>query len=214
MAYSALKWIHGFLPCQHNPLDSALCRNLLEAGKRQRTHPITKKEPVSVDLVADIVRSYAHQSATLKDMRFATMCVLSFAGLFRSKEVLNIIGHTVSWFDDHILISIPQSKTVVYRMGQDVFIARSYSATCPGTILARYLEKANIQSSDNFIFRNVVYLNSLNTYILGKTPLSYSTFRQEFKNCLKKLGRNEKIYGLHSFRAGGATHHCQEFCKS
>lgn len=85
-AYSALKWIHGFLPCQHNPLDSALCRNLLEAGKRQRTHPIiTKKEPVSVDLVADIVRSYAHQSATLKDMRFATMCVLSFAGLFRSK---------------------------------------------------------------------------------------------------------------------------------
>ena len=33
----------------------------------------------------------------------------------------------------------------------------------------------------------------------------YSTFRENFKECLKGLGYDEKLYGLHSFRAGVAT---------
>ena len=49
-----------------------------------------KKEPVSVELFKDIVRKYGHEDAMLKDLRLATMCVLSFAGLFRAKELLNI----------------------------------------------------------------------------------------------------------------------------
>jgi hypothetical protein len=35
--------------------------------------------------------------------------------------------------------------------------------------------------------------------------LSYTRFRENFKECLKELGYDEKLYGLHSFRAGGAT---------
>ena len=29
-AYSALKWIHGFIPVQFNPLDFTICENLVE----------------------------------------------------------------------------------------------------------------------------------------------------------------------------------------
>jgi hypothetical protein len=33
----------------------------------------------------------------------------------------------------------------------------------------------------------------------------YTKFRENYKECLKELGYDEKLYGLHSFRAGGAT---------
>ncbi|CAB4022098.1 Integrase recombinase xerD-like [Paramuricea clavata] len=63
---------------------------MVEAEKRSRTSPVMKKEPVSVELMKDIVRKYGHEDATLKDLRLATMCVLLFAGLIRAKEFLII----------------------------------------------------------------------------------------------------------------------------
>ena len=35
--------------------------------------------------------------------------------------------------------------------------------------------------------------------------MSYTRSRENYKECLKELGYDEKLYGLHSFRAGGAT---------
>ena len=51
---------------------------------------MVKKELVSTELIKSIVARYGSENATLKDLRLATMCILSFAGLFRSKELLNI----------------------------------------------------------------------------------------------------------------------------
>jgi hypothetical protein len=93
MAYAAIKWVHGILPLLRKPLDADICRKMVEAEKRRRTSLMMKKEPVSVELFKDIVRKYGHEDATLKDLRLATMCVLSFAGLFRAKELLNIRVH-------------------------------------------------------------------------------------------------------------------------
>ena len=83
MAYAALKLVHGIIPVEQNPLDSSLCRNLVEAAKRQRQHPVTKKEPVTLDLIMAIVQRFGHKQANLKNLRFVVMCVLSYAGLFR-----------------------------------------------------------------------------------------------------------------------------------
>ena len=63
---------------------------MVEAEKRSRTSLVTKKEQVSVELIKDIVRKYGYEDATLKDLRLATMRVLSFARLFRAKELLNL----------------------------------------------------------------------------------------------------------------------------
>ena len=93
MAYAAIKWVHGILPLLRKPLDADICRKMVEAEKRRRTSLMMKKEPVSVELFKDIVRKYGHEDVTLKDLRLATMCVLSFAGLFRAKELLNIRVH-------------------------------------------------------------------------------------------------------------------------
>ena len=146
------------------------------------------------------------ENTNLKDLRLATMCILSFAGLFRSKELLNIRVRDIEWFDDHFVVHVPESKTDIYRRGQDVFIAKSSGDSCPAVLLDRYTESerqgmARIQ----ILFRNVIYLKSTNSYILGKKTVSYSRFRELLKACLKELGYNNTLYGLHSFRAGGAT---------
>ena len=44
-------------------------------------------------------------------------------GLFRCKELLNIRVRDIEWFDDRFVAHVPESKTDIYRRGQDVFIA-------------------------------------------------------------------------------------------
>ena len=102
---------------------------------------------------------------------------------------------------------VPESKTDIYRRGQDVFIAKSSGDSCPAVLLDRYIRKANITANgnDTNLFRNVINLKATNSYILSKKAVSYSRFRELFKACLKDLGYDDMLYGLHSFRAGGAT---------
>ena len=53
---------------------------------------------------------------------------------------------------------------------------------------------------------NLVYLKSVDSCTLVKRVVSYTRFRENSKESLKELGYDEKLYGLHSFRAaGGAT---------
>ena len=115
MAYAALKWVHGILPLQRNPLGSTICQNLIEAEKRLRKWPMVKKEPVSTELIKSIVARYGSENANLKDLRLASMCILSFAGLFGSKELLNIRVWDIEWFDDHFVVHVPESTTDIYR---------------------------------------------------------------------------------------------------
>ena len=67
--------------------------------------------------------------------------------------------------------------------------------------------KANIteNGNDTNVFRSIICLKSTNSYILGKKAVSYSRFCELLKACLKELGYDDTLYGLHSFRAGGAT---------
>ena len=214
LAHAALKWVHGFLPTQHNPADTVLCRNLVEAEKRQRLVPIKKKQPASVNLIKEIISTFAHKNASLKDLRSATMFAVCFAGLFRAKELLGIRVCDIQFESDHARIHVPTSKTDVYREGQDVFIWKSNTNSCPVSLLRRYLCLAGITapvSNNSYLFRNVVYLKSVNKYVLGNRVLSYTRFRELFKECLKEIGQDEHAYSLHSFRAGGATAIVQNF---
>ena len=75
-AYSALKWIHGFIPVQpeFNSLDFTICKNLVETEKRSPHPPVVEKEPVDLDTIKSIINNYASSDCNLKDLRFATIC--------------------------------------------------------------------------------------------------------------------------------------------
>ena len=66
-----------------------LCQKFVDAERRQRKTPILKKQTTSLELIKKIADTFANESATLKDLRLAATSVISFAGLFQSKERLN-----------------------------------------------------------------------------------------------------------------------------
>ena len=71
LTHAALKWFHSFIPSIiSNPLDAAICHNLLEAAKRSKP-VVSKKEPISADIIKKIIDKYAGPSANLKDLHLA-----------------------------------------------------------------------------------------------------------------------------------------------
>lgn len=206
-AHAALKWLHSFLPVNSpNPLDSSLCRTLMEAIKRSRTLPVQKKLPVSPETLRKILDKYAAPEANLKDLRLACICAIGFSGFFRFNEMSNIVVQHIQRYQDHIKIFIPQSKTDVYREGNYVFIKRLANQYCPVSVLERYLQAANIDfNSTSHLFRPLRWFKSENRYRLYGIKLSYSRCREIFKECLESLGYDSSLYGLHSLRSGGAT---------
>lgn len=108
LTHSALKWVHGFLPTQHNPVDTVLImQKISRSGKKAETRT---NQPASVDLVNKITRMLAHKTATLKDLRSATMFTICFAGLFRAKELLSIRVCDIQFESDHVSIHVPIAK--------------------------------------------------------------------------------------------------------
>ena len=82
LAYSAIKWLHTFVPVS-NPLDNDFCRNILESAKRISDKPVSKKTPLSADIMKLIIDSYVGPQCSLRHLRMATICTLTFAGFLR-----------------------------------------------------------------------------------------------------------------------------------
>ena len=118
-----------------------------------------------------------------------------------------------AFHDDHIKIHVPHSNTDIHRGGQDVFISRSNSSTCPETLLVRYLHSASITLSNikDYLFRNLIYLKPTKQYISGKRAVSCTRLRELFMDFFRQLGLDETAYSLHSVRAGRATEIVKNF---
>ena len=187
-------------------MDAPLVRNILEASKRDKANPVTKKTPLSSTIVKKIIEKHAGPNADLKNLRIACICVIGFTGFLRYNELSNITTSHVQFGDDHVRIFIPASKTDVYREGNYVYIKKIGNEYCPMKILQRYLTISNAVAEPNLpIFRPLRFFRSEEKYRLYGTKLSYTRCRELFKHTLKDLGYDEKQYGLHSLRAGGAT---------
>ena len=60
----------------------------------------------------------------------------------------------------------------------------------------------------NLLLRILRFFKSTNSYKLYGVKLSYTRCREIFKECLKEIGVDHKLYCLHSLRSGGA-HLCR-----
>ncbi|XP_068673188.1 integrase/recombinase xerD homolog [Montipora foliosa] len=208
MAYAALVWLHDVvdITCSNNPLKTGVCRNVVEAAKRNGTQRKNRKLPLSIDMVKRIVAKHGKVDANLKDLRISVIVLLGFAGFFRFNELAIIKASHITFADDHMSIVIPSSKTDVYREGNKAIIARTDNATCPVSMVLRYMSAARMDhNADGLLIRQLVFQKNYNTYVLGNKGISYSRCREIFLEALKALGYNSKLFGLHSLRSGGAT---------
>ena len=206
MTHAALKWFHSFgLSNGANPLDISICHNLLEAAEPDKPVSV-KRAPISAEIIKSIIDKFAGLSANLKDIRVACICSLGFAGFFRYNELGNIAPVHLEFFPDYLRVFVPRAKNDIYREGNYVYIKRLNSQYCPVALLERYIFMGNIDlSSSVVLFRPVRFFKSTNSYKLYGVKLSYTRCREIFKECLKEVGVNHKLYGLHSLRSGGAT---------
>jgi len=103
-------------------------------------------------------------------------------------------------------VFVPRAKNDVYRDRNYVYIKRLGNKYCPVALLERYMCLGDVNFSSNVaLFRPVRLFKSCNTYKLYGGKLSYTRCREIFKDCLKELGLDHRLYGLHSLRSGGAT---------
>ena len=90
--------LHTSIPYgEANPLDSPICRDILETAKRSKNTPVNKKKPITPSIIRDIIEKYSDPQPDLKSLRLACMCSLGFAGFLRYNELANIcISNTKS----------------------------------------------------------------------------------------------------------------------
>ena len=206
-AFYSIKWAHN-LAGVVNPCDSEVVILIMEAAKRTLNRPIKKKEPVTSDIMIKLFSKYNTANQSLKDLRLLTLCVLAYTGFLRYNELCSIKAKHITFHDQYVDIFIEKSKTDCYRKGKNVIISKLDSHQCPVNTLKSYLTEANIDlSSDMFIFRSLSFLKKSKKFVLRKKNicLSYTRARELVLSALSEIGCNSADFGLHSFRAGGAT---------
>ena len=186
----------GGLP---SPMSYPTVRTMQESAHRIKGRPKVKKEPVTPQLLQKMVSTLAQESASLLDIRTVTICLLAFSGFFRFNEIAQIRCSDLQFSSTDVRIRVRQSKTDQYRDGNEVVIARTGSDTYPVAMLERYMAMANLTpAGENWLFRPL-------TATKHKTSGTYSRVREVVREALCRLGEKPDDYGLHSFRAGGAT---------
>ncbi|CAC5382734.1 unnamed protein product [Mytilus coruscus] len=205
-AFYSIRWAHNLAGVK-NPSDSDLISSIVESARRTLSRPIKKKEPVTPDIMIKLFARYNTSNRTLKDLRLLTICSLAYTVL-RFNELCNIKAKHISFCDGYIDIFVERSKTDCYRKGNHVFKSKLESPQCPVALLSNYVDVANIDmKSDIYIFTSISFFKSRNVFSLRKKNvcLSYTRTREIVSMALADFGCSITDFGLHSFRAGGAS---------
>ena len=66
----------------------------------------------------------------------------------------------IDWFDDHSVVHVPESKTDIYRRGQDVLIAKSSGDSCPAVLLDKYIygKRTSRRMAMTLIYLGTLYI--------------------------------------------------------
>ena len=200
-AISSIAWGHSQAGYKF-PTDHVMIKNLTESAARLLKKPVVKKEPFTLLHLQQAVIIYDDDK--LDNLRFLSFMLLSFAGFFRSKEVLNIKVGDLHFHRDYLSIFIETSKTDQYRDGSWVIIAKTEKPTCPVSMVNRYMLKAGISKDrESLLFRSIYrYRGKL---CIKNQKLSYGRIREIIKEKMEQIVPDITKYSLHSLRSGGAT---------
>ncbi|CAG2192225.1 unnamed protein product [Mytilus edulis] len=205
-AFYSIKWAHK-LANLVDPCESDLVRSIVESSKRILNRPVQKKEPIDATIIKTLFNRFCNPR-TLRDLRLLSICTVSYAGFLRYSELCSIKANNLTFKPEYLEIFISSSKTDCYRKGKSVVIAKTNTPFCPVAILLDYLKAGDIVlTSDMYIFRSIVYVKKYNKFVLRKNnaKLSYTRAREIVKAALSFIGLDAKLFGLHSFRSGGAS---------
>ena len=171
---------------------------VLAGIKRKLACPMTKKEPITPEILSTPVSKFGQQDASLSDIRTLCACLLGFAGFLRFNELAKLCESDVVMHKEHFEIFIESSKTDQLRDGAWVVIAHTDSPLYPVAMLERYMRMANITGAcEKCLFRAIV--NTENGPKLRESGgVSYTRTRELVLKKLSAIGLDPKRFGLHS----------------
>ena len=207
LAFYAISWAHRTAGIA-DPTAEALPKMIKDAAPRTLVGFSNKKDPLTVDMLKQIVYKYAKSDASIMDMRLVAMILVAFAGFLRYQELSALRVCDIVIYQGYMKLFIEHSKTDVNRIGSWVFIASTGNDTCPVSAMSRYLAKAGLVTySEQFVFRGITRHKVIARRRLRdkNVPLAYTTARTLMLAALGKLGYDITSFGTHSLRSGGAT---------
>ena len=156
-AIHRIAWFHQ-LGGEPFPSDHPLVKSTLAGAQRLLAHQTTKKEPITVSQLEQLVASKADSMASLYNIRSVVICLLAFAAFLRFYELAKLVLSDVKIENDMLKLFIQFSKTDQYRDGAWIVVASSRKATCPVAMMNRYLHRAGL-SCDSLCFVSFPKLN-------------------------------------------------------
>ena len=197
----SIDWAHSLAGLSKMP-EHPLVSSMLSACKRILGKPETPKEPITPEMLQDLVSKFKDDSS-LYGLRTVALCLIGFTGFFRFSELCGIRACDVKLFPSYISIFLETSKTDQLREGSWVPISRTGRKTCPVKALERYFTTAEIGLEEELpLFRAIAAPNSSSK--VRRQGINYTRARELVKEAFDGITDTSSI-GLHSLRAGGAT---------
>ena len=201
-AINALKWLHNFVPgvnSNNDPLNEKMLKLVVDSAMRHLPKNKRTKKPLEHEFINRVL-SDAKDASLLVDVRDRLIISLSYTLLFRHDEIAHISCAHLSFVHGGLKITIPSSKTDVYKNGGNALLNRGKVFS----LLMRYMEMAGLSLGDaHFLFGPIIRQGDRDC--IGNSKLSYNSYLKLLKSCLSLYGYNPDQYGFHSCRSGGAT---------
>ena len=89
-AVHSITWFHQ-LGGEPSPSDHLLVKSTLASAQRLLAHQTTKKEPITVSQLEQLVASKADSMASLYNIRSVVICLLAFAAFLRFVELVKLV---------------------------------------------------------------------------------------------------------------------------
>ncbi|XP_071501408.1 uncharacterized protein [Diadema antillarum] len=200
---ASVKWAHNLagLP---SPTDDPMVKTTVQGYYRIHSFPVCRKEPVTPEILSNLLASHGHLNASLADLRILFVCFVSYAGFLRFDDLSRPRRKDCTTHHDRLVLHLSSSKTDQFRQGRDVPIASTSKPTCPDVIAERYFAAVGDPPHSPLpVIRRLTL--SKGGLIATSHGLSYTRTREVVLEALKPFVPDVSKFGLHSLRSDGAS---------
>jgi site-specific recombinase XerD len=179
-----------------DPCRDELVRMVLGGIARKKRIRPTKKAPLTVDLVRQLVKVL--DRSTLPGQRDAALLLVGFAGAFRRSELVAVDVEDVRLTKHELKITLKHSKTDQKGEGMvKVIPALQDESVCPVRALREWLNAARLQSGP--VFRRFNKWGSMGQRLTAQSVAHI------VKHTAEAAGLDARQFSGHSLRSGFIT---------
>lgn len=146
--FFSISWKHNYHLLK-NPCEEKFAIFTVDGARKILSKPITKKEPITVDIMKKLYDHYG-VSSDLSDLRIYCMFSLAFAGFLRFNELVNIRFADLTFFDSHVQILFPGAKRIFLGKGINCLLQEQAKKHVLLFVLKIILEFPRLQTRKNF----------------------------------------------------------------